>query len=82
MGVTSVADFRDRGYTAEALVNYMTLWVGPAPKAWLERFAWRGRGGGLGFERSQRAESPLRLDKLNWPQQPGADERSPAGSVG
>lgn len=77
-GVTSVADFRDRGYTAEALVNYMTLLGWSPPEGMAERFGLAEAAAAFGFERVNRAGARFDWDKLNWLNSQVLHERSPA----
>lgn len=77
-GVTSVADFRDRGYTAEALVNYMTLLGWSPPEGMAERFGLAAAAAAFGFERVNRAGARFDWDKLNWLNSQVLHERSPA----
>ncbi|PZV05913.1 MAG: glutamate--tRNA ligase [Cyanobium sp.] len=77
-GVTSVADFRDLGYTAEALVNYMTLLGWSPPDEMGERFSLAEAAAVFGFERVNRAGARFDWDKLNWLNGQVLHERSPA----
>jgi len=68
-----VADFRDRGYTAAGAGQLHDPCLGwSPPEGMAERFAWRRRRRPLVLSGFNRAGSPLRLDKLNWSQRPGA----------
>ena len=65
-GVTSVNDFRDMGYTAEALANYMTLLGWSPPEGMGERFTLAAAAEVFSFERVNRAGARFDWDKLNW----------------
>ncbi|MEB3270051.1 MAG: glutamate--tRNA ligase [Synechococcus sp.] len=65
-GVTSVSDFRTMGYTAEALVNYMTLLGWSPPEGMGERFSLAEAAAVFDFERVNRAGARFDWDKLNW----------------
>ncbi len=65
-GVTSVGDFRAMGYTAEALVNYMTLLGWSPPEGIGERFSLEQAAAVFTFERVNRAGARFDWDKLNW----------------
>jgi glutamyl-tRNA synthetase len=64
-GVTSIWDFKDLGYTAKALVNYMTLLGWSAPDA-EEIFDLPGAAQQFGFDRVNKAGAKFDWDKLNW----------------
>ena len=65
-GVTSVGEFRAIGYTAEALVNYMTLLCWSPPEGVGERFSLEQAAAVFSFERVNRAGARFDWDKLNW----------------
>jgi glutamyl-tRNA synthetase len=65
-GVTSVGEFRTMGYTAEALVNYMTLLGWSPPEGLGERFSLEQAAAVFSFERVNRAGARFDWDKLNW----------------
>ncbi len=65
-GVTSVGEFRAMGYTAEALVNYMTLLGWSPPEGIGERFSLKQAAAVFSFERVNRAGARFDWDKLNW----------------
>jgi len=65
-GVTSVSDFREMGYTAEALANYMTLLGWSPPEGMGERFNLAEAAAAFSFERVNRAGARFDWDKLNW----------------
>ena len=65
-GVTSVSDFRAMGYSAEALVNYMTLLGWSPPEGMGERFTLAEAATVFDFERVNRAGARFDWDKLNW----------------
>ncbi len=65
-GVTSLSDFRELGYTADALANYMTLLGWSPPEGIGERFSLAEAAPVFGFERVNRAGARFDWDKLNW----------------
>ena len=65
-GVTSISDFRDMGYAASALANYMTLLGWSPPEGMGERFSLDQAASVFGFERVNRAGARFDWDKLNW----------------
>lgn len=65
-GVTSISDFRDRGYTPEALVNYMTLLGWSPPEPMTERFNLAQAAQHFSFDRVNKAGAKFDWDKLNW----------------
>ena len=65
-GVTSVAEFRDQGYTAAALANYMTLLGWSPPEGMGERFSLAEAAAVFAFDRVNRAGARFDWDKLNW----------------
>ncbi|WP_017717937.1 glutamate--tRNA ligase [Kamptonema formosum] len=64
-GVTSIDDFQQLGYTAEALANYMTL-LGWSPPDSQELFGLEEAAAKFGFERVNKAGAKFDWDKLNW----------------
>ena len=76
-GVTSVSDFRDQGYTAEALANYMTLLGWSPPEGMEERFSLSEAAEVFGFDRVNKAGARFDWDKLNWLNSQVLHERSP-----
>jgi glutamyl-tRNA synthetase len=64
-GVTSIWDFKDLGYVAPALVNYMTLLGWSAPDA-QEIFDLAGAAAMFDFDRVNKAGAKFDWDKLNW----------------
>lgn len=64
-GVTSISDFKKMGYTAEALVNYMTLLGWSAPDA-QELFTLQEAAEKFSFERVNKAGAKFDWDKLTW----------------
>lgn len=64
-GVTSINDFRKMGYTAEALVNYMTL-LGWSPPDSQEIFSLAEAAQQFGFERVNAAGAKFDWAKLDW----------------
>ncbi len=65
-GVTSISDFREMGYSASALANYMTLLGWSPPEGMGERFSLDQAASVFGFERVNRAGARFDWDKLNW----------------
>lgn len=65
-GVTSIADFKQMGYTAEALVNYMTLLGWSPPDPGQERFTLAEAAKQFGFERINKAGAKFDWAKLDW----------------
>ncbi|MFM7086254.1 MAG: glutamate--tRNA ligase [Cyanobium sp.] len=65
-GVTSVNDFREMGYTAAALANYMTLLGWSPPEGMGERFSLSEAAAVFSFERVNKAGARFDWDKLNW----------------
>ncbi len=65
-GVTSVSDFRAQGYTAAALVNYMTLLGWSPPEGMGERFSLQEAAAVFAFDRVNKAGARFDWDKLNW----------------
>ncbi len=64
-GVTSISDFQEMGFTAEALANYMTLLGWSAPDA-QELFALPEAAKLFSFERVNKAGAKFDWDKLDW----------------
>jgi glutamyl-tRNA synthetase len=64
-GVTSIWDFKDLGYVAPALVNYMTLLGWSAPDA-QEIFDLSTAVTQFDFDRVNKAGAKFDWDKLNW----------------
>jgi glutamyl-tRNA synthetase len=65
-GVTSISDFQAMGYSAEALVNYMTLLGWSPPEGMGERFSLEQAAAVFDFARVNRAGARFDWDKLNW----------------
>lgn len=65
-GVTSVSDFRQLGYTPEALANYMTLLGWSPPEGMGERFSLQEAAAVFDFSRVNRAGARFDWEKLNW----------------
>ncbi|MGV0026231.1 glutamate--tRNA ligase [Phormidesmis priestleyi] len=65
-GVTSIADFRQMGYTAEGLVNYMTLLGWSPPDSTQEIFTLEEAAAHFSFDRVNKAGAKFDWDKLNW----------------
>jgi glutamyl-tRNA synthetase len=64
-GVTSIDDFKQMGYVAPALVNYMTLLGWSAPDA-QEIFTLDEAAKQFDFDRVNKAGGKFDWDKLNW----------------
>ncbi len=64
-GVTSISDFQSMGFTAPALVNYMTLLGWSAPDG-TEIFTLEEAAQQFSFERVNRAGAKFDWDKLDW----------------
>ncbi|NDJ19077.1 glutamate--tRNA ligase [Myxacorys almedinensis] len=65
-GVTSISDFKRMGYTAEGLVNYMTLLGWSPPEPMTELFTLAEAAKQFGFDRVNKAGAKFDWDKLNW----------------
>lgn len=65
-GVTSISDFQQMGYTAEALANYMTLLGWSSPDSTKEIFTLDEAAQEFSFERVNNAGAKFDWDKLNW----------------
>ncbi len=64
-GVTSVGDFQEMGFTADALANYMTLLGWSAPDA-QELFTLEAAAKLFSFDRVNKAGAKFDWDKLDW----------------
>jgi glutamyl-tRNA synthetase len=64
-GVTSISDFKEMGFTAEALVNYMTL-LGWSPPDNQEMFTLAEAATKFSFDRVNKAGAKFDWDKLDW----------------
>ncbi|BAZ67102.1 MAG: glutamate--tRNA ligase [Pelatocladus maniniholoensis HA4357-MV3] len=65
-GVTSISDFQQMGFTAEALVNYMTLLGWSAPDSTKEIFTLPEAAQQFSFERVNKAGAKFDWAKLDW----------------
>jgi glutamyl-tRNA synthetase len=65
-GVTSISDFKQKGYTAEAMVNYMTLLGWSPPDSTKEIFTLEEAAKEFSFDRVNQAGAKFDWDKLNW----------------
>lgn len=65
-GVTSISDFQKMGFTAEALVNYMTLLGWSPPESTQEIFTLEAAAKVFGFERVNKAGAKFDWAKLDW----------------
>ena len=65
-GVTSINQFQDKGYTAEAMSNYMALLGWSAPEETNEILKLEEIGELFSFKRVNKAGAKFDWDKLNW----------------
>lgn len=65
-GVTSIFDFKQMGFVAEALVNYMTLLGWSAPDSTQEIFTLEEAAQLFSFERVNKAGAKFDWAKLDW----------------
>jgi glutamyl-tRNA synthetase len=65
-GVTSISDFKQMGFTAEGLVNYMTLLGWSPPDSTQEIFTLEEAAKQFGFERVNKAGAKFDWAKLDW----------------
>jgi glutamyl-tRNA synthetase len=65
-GVTSISEFKQMGFTAEALVNYMTLLGWSPPDSTQEIFTLEEAAKQFSFERVNKAGAKFDWDKLDW----------------
>jgi glutamyl-tRNA synthetase len=65
-GVTSISDFQQMGFTAEALVNYMTLLGWSPPDSTQEIFTLAAAAKEFSFERVNKAGAKFDWAKLDW----------------
>ena len=65
-GVTSISDFKELGFTPEALVNYMCLLGWTPPDATEEIFTLAEAGQKFNIERVNKAGAKFDWDKLDW----------------
>ncbi|NWF62452.1 MAG: glutamate--tRNA ligase [Fischerella sp.] len=65
-GVTSISDFKQMGFTAEALVNYMTLLGWSPPDSTQEIFTLQEAAQQFSFERVNKAGAKFDWAKLDW----------------
>ncbi len=65
-GVTSISDFKEMGYTSEAMSNYMTLLGWSVPEGMGERFTIEKSSKVFNFERVNKAGAKFDWDKLKW----------------
>ena len=65
-GVTSLDDFRNLGFTAPALANYMALLGWSPPDATQEIFSLTEAATQFGFERVNKAGAKFDWEKLDW----------------
>jgi glutamyl-tRNA synthetase len=65
-GVTSISEFKKLGFTAEALVNYMTLLGWSAPDSTQEIFTLESAAKEFSFERVNKAGAKFDWAKLDW----------------
>ncbi|BAZ30939.1 Fis family transcriptional regulator [Cylindrospermum sp. NIES-4074] len=65
-GVTSISDFQQMGFTAEGLVNYMTLLGWSPPDSTQEIFTLEAAAKDFTFERVNKAGAKFDWAKLDW----------------
>ncbi|PAX52594.1 glutamate--tRNA ligase [Brunnivagina elsteri] len=65
-GVTSISDFQEMGFTAEALVNYMTLLGWSPPDSTQEIFTLAEAATQFSFDRVNKAGAKFDWEKLDW----------------
>jgi glutamyl-tRNA synthetase len=65
-GVTSISDFKEMGFTAEALANYMTLLGWSPPDSTQEIFSLDEAAKEFSFERVNKAGAKFDWAKLDW----------------
>ncbi len=65
-GVTSISDFQEMGYTAEAMANYMTLLGWSVPEGMEERFTIDESSKVFNFDRVNKAGARFDWEKLRW----------------
>ncbi len=65
-GVTSISEFKEMGYTSEAMANYMTLLGWSVPEGVNERFKISDISKVFSFEKVNKASAKFDWDKLNW----------------
>lgn len=65
-GVTSISDFKQMGFTPEALVNYMTLLGWSPPDSTQEIFTLEEAAKQFSFERVNKAGAKFDWAKLDW----------------
>ncbi len=76
-GVTSISDFKEMGYTSEAMANYMTLLGWSVPEGINERFKISEISEFFSFEKINKASAKFDWDKLNWLNSQVIHEMSP-----
>lgn len=65
-GVTSISEFKEMGFTAQALVNYMTLLGWSPPDSTQEIFSLEEAAKQFSFERVNKAGAKFDWAKLDW----------------
>lgn len=65
-GVTSISEFKEMGFVAEAMVNYMTLLGWSPPDSTQELFSLEEAAQQFGFERVNKAGAKFDWAKLDW----------------
>ena len=76
-GVTSISDFKNMGYTSEAMANYMTLLGWSVPDGLNERFKISEISKVFSFKKVNKASAKFDWDKLNWLNSQVIHEMSP-----
>ncbi len=65
-GVTSISEFKEKGYTSEAMANYMTLLGWSVPDGMEERFSIEQASKVFEFDRVNKAGAKFDWEKLKW----------------
>lgn len=65
-GVTSIKDFKEMGFTANAMTNYMTLLGWSPPEGMGERFTLKESSSVFSFDRVNKAGAKFDWEKLKW----------------
>ncbi|WP_269622499.1 glutamate--tRNA ligase [Prochlorococcus marinus] len=65
-GVTSINDFKQMGYTPEAITNYMTLLGWSPPEGMEEKFTLEESSAVFDFDRVNKAGAKFDWDKIKW----------------
>ena len=76
-GVTSISEFKEMGYTSEAMSNYMTLLGWAVPEGTNERFKISEISEVFSFNKVNKASAKFDWKKLNWLNSQVIHEMSP-----